>query len=204
MPFAFTSALALVCFATTALLATYVSTRLPPRIDIAGTRLRGTATPLAALFTLLGRWYSVGAIALACAGLAALTGRPVLPFLVLLVSQTLSQGAVSIIKRITCRSRPANWLLRLESDSSYPSGHAATAIVFFGGLIAIVRTSHVPPGAAGIATALLLICAAGIPWSRLALGAHYVTDVAGGLAFGGGWLAMTLELFARYGPGLGP
>jgi hypothetical protein len=31
---------------------------------------------------------------------------------------------------------------------------------------------------------------AGIPWSRLALSAHYATDVLGGLLLGAGWLAL--------------
>ena len=200
MQLALLSAIAFVCFATVACLAVYVSTRLPPRIDVAGTRLRGTATPLAAFFTLLGRWYTIGAIALACAAVAAGTGNSAVPIAALLISQTLSQGAVSAIKRIICRTRPANWLLRLESDSSFPSGHATTAVVFFGGLITIAQTSHASPAVTGMATVLLVLCAAGIPWSRLALGAHYVTDVVGGLVFGGGWLALTLELFARYVP----
>jgi membrane-associated phospholipid phosphatase len=37
----------------------------------------------------------------------------------------------------------------------------------------------------------------GIPWSRLALDAHYATDVIGGLVFGCGWLCATIAIVGR-------
>jgi len=53
---------------------------------------------------------------------------------------------------------------------------------------------------AATAIVILVICIVGIPWSRLALGAHYLTDVAGGVLFGAGWLCITLALIARFAP----
>jgi undecaprenyl-diphosphatase len=91
--------------------------------------------------------------------------------------------------------RPDYWLVRQEHDLSYPSGHSATAIVFFVPLVALVLVSHVVPQAASLPIACaLVLCVFGIPWSRLVLGAHYPTDVLGGLLFGAGWLAASLAV----------
>ncbi len=48
--------------------------------------------------------------------------------------------------------------------------------------------------------AVLLVCAVGIPWSRLALGAHYLTDVAGGLLLGAAFLCAALAVILRFAP----
>jgi undecaprenyl-diphosphatase len=47
--------------------------------------------------------------------------------------------------------------------------------------------------------ALLAFCVIGIPWSRVALGAHYVTDVAGGLLYGVAWLFAYVTLVRALG-----
>jgi membrane-associated phospholipid phosphatase len=193
------SLIAIACFGGTALVGRYVATRLPPGIDRAGMRLRGFATPLAAMLTFLGRWYAIVALAAIAAAAAAALQRPVFPVFALLASQVVAQGVVSVIKAGVRRARPARWLLRLESDSSFPSGHAVTSVVFFIGLIVLVHGWHVAAPATYAIACLLAFCALGIPWSRLALGAHYVTDVLGGLLFGTGWLLATLVIFAHAG-----
>jgi membrane-associated phospholipid phosphatase len=142
---------------------------------------------------MLGRWYSIVAIAVAVAISATLCGASPLPIATLLASQLLSQGAAGLLKRTVRRVRPDYWLIRQERDLSYPSGHSATAIVFFVPLVALVSVAHVVPPAASVPVACALaVCVLGIPWSRLVLGAHYPTDVAGGLLFGTGWLAASL------------
>ena len=40
--------------------------------------------------------------------------------------------------------------------------------------------------------------AIGIMWSRLALGAHYLSDVMGGAVFGCGWLALMCGLIVQF------
>ncbi len=191
-------ALCVAAFVACAALGAYVSSRTPTRLDIEATALRGDATSLAIFFSALGRWKAVVAIA-AVAYLLALASHAD-PRLVawLFASQVLGQAASMASKRLFRRVRPDGWLVRQERDLSYPSGHSTTAIVFFGGLLALVLADLAAPWYARDAVAVLLaICVVGIPWSRLALGAHYATDVIGGLLFGIGWLSANAWLFAR-------
>jgi undecaprenyl-diphosphatase len=144
---------------------------------------------------MLGRWYSIVGLAAAVAISAVLCGASPLPIATLLASQLLAQGAVGLLKRSFRRVRPDYWLIRQEHDLSYPSGHSATAIVFFVPLVALVAMAHVVPAIVSVPVACALaLCVFGIPWSRLVLGAHYPTDVAGGLLFGTGWLAASLAV----------
>jgi undecaprenyl-diphosphatase len=186
---------ALGCFGCCIGLGLYVRTRPLTRLDLAARALRGAGTPLAAAFTQLGRWYAVAGLGFAVAASAMLCGTNPLPVFTLLGSQILCQGAVGVVKRFFRRGRPEYWLLRRERDLSYPSGHSATAIVFFVPLTALAVYANVVPAAAGFPLACAFaLCVIGIPWSRLALGAHYPTDVIGGLLFGTGWLCATLAL----------
>jgi len=49
---------------------------------------------------------------------------------------------------------------------------------------------------------VLAVCAVAIPWSRLALGAHYATDVLGGLLLGAAWLCLVFAALLRWVPTL--
>ena len=188
-------ATAAICFAASLALGFYVHERPPTRLDLLAQPLRGAGTPLAAVFTALGRTYGILALALVVAASAMAMGTKPIWIATLLGSQLLAQFVVTLLKRVFRRTRPDYWLLRFERDLSYPSGHSATAIVFFIPLVALALYGHiVPENAAAPVAALFAACVVGIPWSRLALGAHYLTDVIGGLLFGAGWLCMTLGL----------
>ena len=69
-----------------------------------------------------------------------------------------------------------------------PKEEATTAVVFFVGWALVTASSALWLDEKAAVTALLVVWAMGIAWSRLALGAHYLSDVAGGLLFGAGWL----------------
>jgi undecaprenyl-diphosphatase len=73
--------------------------------------------------------------------------------------------------------------------TSFPSGHAMTATLLWGALLMIALPRLSPPRrtpAVVAAVAIVGIVAA----TRIYLGAHYLTDVLGGVAFGLLWLAI--------------
>jgi undecaprenyl-diphosphatase len=95
------------------------------------------------------------------------------------------------------RSRPDAWLGIQERDLSYPSGHAVTAMVFFLGFALLAWYAPLPRPVATAIVVMLGICVVGIPWSRLALSAHYLTDVMGGLLLGTAFLCAALAVIVR-------
>jgi membrane-associated phospholipid phosphatase len=76
---------------------------------------------------------------------------------------------------------------------SFPSGHSTVNLVLYGFLAFLIAREFRPTWrlsvALGAATLIFLIA-----FSRLYLGAHWLSDVLGGLAFGSAWLAL-LGLF---------
>ncbi|MBV8150528.1 MAG: phosphatase PAP2 family protein, partial [Candidatus Eremiobacteraeota bacterium] len=92
------------------------------------------------------------------------------------------------------RVRPEAWLFRHELGLSYPSGHATTAIVFYLGWAALIWGWPIPKA---LRIAIVVGCAlwaVGIGWSRVALGAHYLTDVLGGYLYGTFWLCIVIAV----------
>jgi undecaprenyl-diphosphatase len=156
----------------------------PWQIDLQGAALRGQATPLALIFTATGRALPLLALAVAGIAAAAIAHVNVRVASLIFIAQLLSQGAVEFLKFVFRRIRPDAWIVHRELGYSYPSGHATTAIVFFGSWLVFLLCLPLPrPLKIGIAS-LLAIWMLGIDWSRVALGAHYPTDVLGGTLFG--------------------
>ncbi|MBV8372043.1 MAG: phosphatase PAP2 family protein [Candidatus Eremiobacteraeota bacterium] len=78
------------------------------------------------------------------------------------------------------RPRRLDWVVKHETAFSYPSSHAAIAFGFYGLWAVMLSASELPRRTRTIASICLLVFVVAICWSRLALGAHYLTDVAGG------------------------
>lgn len=118
----------------------------------------------------------------------------------LLVAIVTSSAAVGIARRVFARARPeVEWALGRAPGSSFPSGHAASAVVYFGMLAYLTwkLTRRWPPTLAAAALALFVSLGAG--YSRIYLGVHYPSDVAAGYLVGAIWLAtgiLTSELLA--------
>ncbi len=88
-----------------------------------------------------------------------------------------------LAKILINRPRPVNALIT-ELDSSFPSGHAIRAIIFFGLLIFLFKDNikNKAQKLLFIKTNIFLILLIG--FSRLYLGVHYFTDVLAGYALG--------------------
>ena len=90
-----------------------------------------------------------------------------------------------LLQHLYARPRRLDWVIHRETSFSFPSSHAAISLGFYGLWSAFVAKSRLPSRA--ILSALLAAVVAAIYWSRLALGAHYVTDLVAG-----GFLAVAL------------
>ena len=177
-------------------LGAFLADRTPVRLDVEAAAVRGDAVPLAIFFTALGRWPVVIGLGAFAAILAESLRTGLAAVLTLLAVQVLSQGTSTLLKLAFHRPRPDAWLHVLEPDFSYPSGHAVTAVVFFVGFALLVSHAPLPRPLTTALVVALAICAVGIMWSRLALSAHYATDVIGGALLGTAWLSVAFLLIA--------
>jgi membrane protein DedA with SNARE-associated domain/membrane-associated phospholipid phosphatase len=110
--------------------------------------------------------------------------------LIYFVSSVIGASLINtVIKVALHRSRPIEGLYSGWSAFSFPSGHSTVNLALYGALaFLIARQSH---GRLRLAAPVLAVGAIfAIAFSRLYLGAHWFSDVAGGLAFGVAWLAL--------------
>ena len=98
-----------------------------------------------------------------------------------------------LLKNVFHRPRPGfiNPILTLNSYS-FPSGHTLMATVFYGTLCAFVvsRTHNLGRRLFAITAAVLVIALVG--FSRIYLGAHYLSDVLAAIMEGVAWLTLCL------------
>lgn len=103
-----------------------------------------------------------------------------------------------IFKSFFRRKRPDLWASsKRPMDYSYPSGHAMSAISFYGLLAAsLTHCLSLPLGlTASLAASLTL----GVGFSRVYLGVHWPTDVLSGWVAGGIWLTACLYGLVQIG-----
>ena len=96
---------------------------------------------------------------------------------------------VAVLKAVYERARPdLGTVIALPHSYSFPSGHAATAVVLYGalGLLLAERASSRLRAVGWLTGAAVLALAIGS--SRVLLNVHFVSDVAAGFAVGLAWL----------------
>jgi membrane-associated phospholipid phosphatase len=133
--------------------------------------------------------------------LPAWRGRILFSVVVLLLCW---RGA-DLAQHLFMRPRRLDWIVKQEHSYSYPSSHATIATGFYGLWAGMLYLSELPAVTRRIAGTLLALLAVAICWARLALGAHYVTDLIGGalLALALVSVALAIVPVSLFGPAAG-
>ena len=101
----------------------------------------------------------------------------------------------SVLKNWISRPRPSADLHIVSAESfSYPSGHAMSAMAFYGFLIYITVLYVKPPALKWILSLTLAVLITAIGASRVYLGVHYPSDVIAGFLAGATWLIICIVL----------
>jgi undecaprenyl-diphosphatase len=186
-----------------ALLAAYVAlglavTYLPVgALDRSETWFAGRGVELATFFTRAGS-FMVYAVLCALTILFGTLRRGWFGRSLLIVGTLLAAWVSSdLFKAFFQRPRPDQWFAIHETSFAYASGHATLSLAFYG-LWAYVAWQALPPSPGRTALTIAIgLWIALIGWSRLALGAHYPTDLLGGYLLGGAWLLLAMSAVDR-------
>lgn len=112
-----------------------------------------------------------------------------------LVGAMLGDAVIIALLKITIPSvRPLNGLL-LESDFSFPSGHASSSVVFCGLLTYYVWQRWGSLKVEVSSTALSAGIMSFVGFDRIYLNVHWFSDVLGGYLLGIFWLMFSIALF---------
>ena len=162
-----------------------VSHAPPSAIDRAARPLAGQDVHVAWIFTASCLWpvlVSVGVLGVIAAFFVRGLWRA---RIVTAIVTTLVFWKVSdALKDLFRRPRPEYWYLHHETSWSYSSGHAMFATIVYWLWAYFVWKSALPDAIRFVVAPLLALWGCGVIWSRLALGAHYVTDLIGGVLLG--------------------
>ncbi|HEY0797846.1 MAG TPA: phosphatase PAP2 family protein, partial [Candidatus Baltobacteraceae bacterium] len=174
---------------------TYVSHSPPHGIDLASAGLIGHGVALALFFTRSGTFPVYAALCVVVL-IAGLVWRSWLLAAVTSVLALIAAWRVSdVFKDIFARPRMAHWVGIHEPSYSYPSGHATLSLTFYGLWLYFIARSSLPIAVRRSLIGLMIFWIIAIGWSRLALGAHYPSDLIGGYFLGIGFISLALTVY---------
>jgi Membrane-associated phospholipid phosphatase len=100
-----------------------------------------------------------------------------------------------LLKLVFTRERPTIEHLVIEHSYSFPSGHAASSMLFYGSLLLLLPIFIKNKPVLRIIQILLGILIFSIGTSRIYLGVHFPSDILAGFSLGLGWLLLTYPIF---------
>lgn len=103
-------------------------------------------------------------------------------------------------KIVVARPRPSSDLVEVlmqYSSKSFPSGHVLSFVGFYGLLIYFSFTLIMPAGWRAFFASVFGILILSVGPSRVYVGAHWPSDVAGGYILGAAWLMLAIALYRR-------
>ena len=165
---------------------------------------RGESGPLTAVargFTILGNGLGLFLVALPALVWLWRTRKPVggLLLVAAILGHVLNLGLKAIVGRPRPNEADAVAKLFETSGSSFPSGHAMTAVMFFGFLAVLIEVHVRSRPLRRILIALTVLLALGICLSRVYLGNHFTSDIVGGIASGLLFLYAWVMAYRRWG-----
>lgn len=165
------------------------------RLDIAAanwihSRAQPTGLTVSQIISEIGSPTTMGVIAV-IGGVILLVRRRVM-MLVIWAAVFAGGGSLErLLKHEVHRSRPAfTPTPPVEQSLSFPSGHTMMCAIGMGMLVYMLTVPrHMPRPWRGILIGLAVSLVVAVGISRVYLGAHYPSDVVGGLAFGTAWVS---------------
>ena len=175
---------AIIAYALFLTIGLLVSRRPPVDFDRAARALEGHGNLIAWILTwsLYAYWLLPVCVVLVIAAIIFQAWRA--RIVVTIVTMVVSWGASDLFQRTFMRARPLAWVVKHETAPSYPSTHATLAIAFYGFWFYLILRSELSRPLRTWLSAALAALIVGIYWARLALGAHYPSDLAGGFLLG--------------------
>ena len=177
-----------------------LTTSAVDRVDVAiqtwfGQERQPAMTVLFSIATNIGGAIGLGAIVVAVAALLLVRKERASAIFVVVtvgVGELLNLG----LKMIFMRTRPdLTSALTAARWYSFPSGHAMASFITFGALAYIMLRRPWPWAAKSACLALALTMAVLVGLSRVYLGVHWASDIAGAWSAGTVWLTATVVAF---------
>lgn len=143
--------------------------------------------------TVLGTWQVVLCFALVASALLWLWRK--YNYIVPLWIVIIGSEAMNFFGKIALHRPRPEIAFYAEKSFSFPSGHATIAVAFYGFIAYILwRQNHLNWKRKTNILFLALTLVAGIGFSRLYLGVHFLSDVWGGYLLGGLWLIIGISV----------
>lgn len=177
-----------------------VSHRPPAGIDLAARGLVGEAPGVAWIFTASCLWPVLTLMGLAgcIVAIRAPAWRARITFSIL--TTIVAWQTSNMLKDYFARPRPDYWILRHESTFAYSSGHAMFAVIIYWLWAYHAARSAAPPAVRAVLCGIFATWGGAVIWSRLALGAHYPSDLVGGVLLAIAMLALSTAVACVIAP----